>query len=45
MGALGFGKEVLGAIVTGGVPVTGVLREMKKDEIQQARSKDSSLSS
>jgi general stress protein 26 len=43
--ALGFGKEVLGAIATGGVPVTGVMREMKEDEIRQARSRDAAMSS
>jgi hypothetical protein len=43
--ALGFGKEVLGAIATGGVPVTGVMREMKEDEIHQARSRDGTMSS
>ncbi|GAB7366794.1 hypothetical protein MBLNU230_g0746t1 [Neophaeotheca triangularis] len=45
VGALGFGKEVLGAIVTGGVPKTGKLREMKGDEIQQARKNDGGFSS
>jgi len=45
VGALGFGKEVIGAIVTGGVANTGKLREMKEDEISQARKSDSSLSS
>ncbi|KAK3113403.1 hypothetical protein LTR53_009337 [Teratosphaeriaceae sp. CCFEE 6253] len=45
VGALGFGKEMVGAMVTGGVPKTGDLREMKEDEISQARSRDSSMSS
>ncbi|KAK3614735.1 hypothetical protein LTR56_027056 [Elasticomyces elasticus] len=45
VGALGFGKEVLGAIVTGGVANTGALREMKEDEIAQARKSDSALTS
>ena len=45
VGALGFGKEMLGAIVTGGVANTGALREMKEDEIAQARAKDSKMSS
>jgi len=35
----------VGAIAGGGVPVTGKLREMKEAEIQQARSKDSTMSS
>ena len=38
-------KEVGGATLTGGVASTGKLREMKEDEIKQARSKHSNLSS
>jgi len=45
VGTVGFGMEIVGAIMSGGVPVTGSLREMKESEIQQARSKDSSLTS
>lgn len=45
VGLLGLAKEVIGAVATGGVAVTGKLREMKKDEIEQARRKDSTLSS
>ena len=45
VGALGFGKEVIGAVITGGVANTGVLRQMKEDEIEQARKKDGALSS
>ena len=45
VGAIGYAKEVAGAALTGGVANTGLLRELKEKEIQQARSKDSSLSS
>lgn len=45
VGTLGLAKEVLGAMATGGVAVTGKLREMKEDEIKQARQKDGSMSS
>ena len=45
VGALGFMKEIAGANLTGGVAVTGTLREIKGDEIEQARKSDSSLSS
>ena len=38
-------KEVGGAIATGGVAVTGDLRQMKQDEIKEARQKDGALSS
>lgn len=44
-GALGMAKEIGGAVLTGRVANTGDLREMKDDEIKQARSKDSALSS
>jgi len=43
--ALGYAKEVVGSIIGGGVPVTGVLREMKQDEIKQVRAKEGSMSS
>ncbi|KAF2159665.1 hypothetical protein M409DRAFT_70850 [Zasmidium cellare ATCC 36951] len=43
-GALGMAKEVGGALLTGGVANTGDLREMKEDDIKQARSRDSALS-
>lgn len=45
VGTLGFGKEVIGAIATGGVANTGSLRQLEESEIQQARKKDSSMSS
>ncbi|TKX20336.1 bli-3-like protein 2 [Elsinoe australis] len=45
VGTLGFGKEVIGAIATGGVANTGSLRQLEENEIQQARKKDSSMSS
>jgi general stress protein 26 len=45
VGALGFMKEIAGANLTGGVAVTGTLREIKGDEIEQARKSDSSMSS
>ncbi|KAI7676288.1 hypothetical protein KC322_g15394, partial [Hortaea werneckii] len=44
-GPAGFAKEVGGAVLTGGVANTGALRQMQEQEIQQARTKDSSLSS
>jgi len=44
VGTLGFIKEVAGATLTGGVANTGVLREMKEDEIAEARKNDSGLS-
>lgn len=44
-GAIGYAKEVAGAALTGGVANTGLLRELKEGEIQEARSKDSSMSS
>jgi len=44
-GAMGFFKEVGGAALTGGVAKTGTLREMKEDEIKQARANDSTMSS
>ncbi|KAK5126423.1 hypothetical protein LTR85_010659 [Meristemomyces frigidus] len=43
--ALGFMGEIGTAVVTGGVANTGTLRQMKEDEIEQARSKHSSMSS
>jgi len=45
VGALGFMKEITGANLTGGVAVTGTLREIKGDEIEQARKSDSAMSS
>lgn len=42
-GALGFAKEIGGAILTGGVANTGDLREIKEDEIRAARAKDSAF--
>ena len=45
VGTLGLGKEIIGALATGGVPNNGSLREMKEDEIKQARSQHSSMSS
>ena len=45
VGKLGFLKEVKGAQYTGAVAVTGSLRQMKEDEIKQARSKHSTMSS
>jgi hypothetical protein len=36
---LGYLKEVAMANVTGGIAVTGKLREMKESEIEQERSK------
>jgi hypothetical protein len=45
VGALGFMKEIAGANLTGGVAVTGSLREIKGEELEQARKKDSSMSS
>ena len=45
VGALGFMKEIAGANLTGGVAVTGSLREIKGDELEQARKSDSSMSS
>ena len=43
--ALGFMGEIGTAVVTGGVANTGTLRQMKEDEIEQARSKHSNMSS
>lgn len=37
-------KEVGGAMMTGGVANIGDLREMKEDEIKQARSQDATMS-
>ena len=45
VGALGFGKEVVGAIVGGGVANTGALRMMEAAEIEEARARDSKLTS
>ncbi|CAD0106785.1 unnamed protein product [Aureobasidium uvarum] len=45
VGALGYLKEVVAANVTGGVANTGNLRQMKEDEISQARKQHSSMSS
>lgn len=42
---LGYAKEVGQATFTGGVANTGTLREMKSDDIEQARKRDSALSS
>jgi hypothetical protein len=38
-------KEVIGAVMTGDVAVTGKLREMKEGEIAEARQKEGALSS
>lgn len=38
-------KEIAGANLIGGVAVTGSLREIKGNEIDQARKSDSSMSS
>lgn len=38
-------KEVAGASLTGGVAVTGSLREIKGEELEQARRSDGSMSS
>jgi hypothetical protein len=45
VGGLGFMKEIAGANLTGGVAVTGTLRDIKGDELEQARKNDSSMSS
>jgi len=45
VGGMGFMKEITGANLTGGVAVTGSLREIKGDELEQARKSDSSMSS
>lgn len=45
VGGIGFAKEIVGANLTGGVANTGTLRELKQDEIAQARKNDSSMSS
>lgn len=42
---LGMAKEVGGAMLTGGVANTGALRELKEQEIREARARDSALSS
>jgi hypothetical protein len=44
-GMFGQAKEIGGAVLTGKVAQTGVLREMKEAEIQQARERDSALTS
>ncbi|KAF2766310.1 hypothetical protein EJ03DRAFT_330167 [Teratosphaeria nubilosa] len=44
-GMLGAAKEIIGANLTGGVANTGVLREIKGNELDQARAKDSALTS
>jgi general stress protein 26 len=38
VGLLGFAKEVIGAAATGGVANTGVIRELKSEELEKARS-------
>ncbi|EMD00080.1 hypothetical protein BAUCODRAFT_145392 [Baudoinia panamericana UAMH 10762] len=43
--SLGYMAEVATATMTGGVAATGTLRQMKEDEISQARSKHSTMSS
>jgi len=40
---LGFAKEIIGANLTGGIPTTGVLRQMFEKDINEARSRDSAL--
>ena len=45
VGAAVFFKEIVGANITSGVAVTGTLREIKGDELEQARKSDSSMSS
>jgi hypothetical protein len=45
VGGLGFMKEIAGANLLGGVAVTGTLREIKGDELEQARKTDSAMSS
>ena len=45
VGTLGMLKEVGGAVATGRVANTGILRHMKEDEITEARSRDSGLTS
>lgn len=44
VGAAGFMKEIVGANLTGGVAVTGSLRELNGSEIEQVRKSDSSMS-
>lgn len=44
VGGAGFMKEIVGANLTGGVAVTGSLRELNGSEIEQARKSDSSMS-
>ncbi|KAJ9620892.1 hypothetical protein H2203_007478 [Taxawa tesnikishii (nom. ined.)] len=45
VGALGYAKELLTSNITGGVPNTGDLRQMHEQDIQQARSKHSTMTS
>jgi general stress protein 26 len=45
VGAIGYLKEVAAANLTGGVANTGNLRQMKEDEISQARVQHSSMTS
>ena len=44
-GTLGFAAEAAGALLTGGVAQPGVIREMNGSEIQEARQRDSSMTS
>lgn len=44
LGGVGFVAEVASAAVTGKVAQTGVLRQLKDNEIQQLRAKESSMS-
>lgn len=44
-GMLGQAKEIGGAVLTGKVAQTGVLRELKEADIEQARKSDSALTS
>jgi general stress protein 26 len=37
VGILGYAKEIIGAAVTGGVAVTGKLRELSEQDIEKAR--------
>ncbi|KAK4987317.1 hypothetical protein LTR66_007636 [Elasticomyces elasticus] len=45
VGALGFGKEIVQSMITGEVANTGALRQFEKSDIEQARARDSSMSS
>lgn len=44
VGMVGFMKETVGAVISGGVANTGALRELNENDIEQARAMDGDMS-